>query len=88
MPAGTPNGATLNVPYPGGRLGTWLLYFTCGLKGCSTRWGWKCIFFAGYLRRLVHRRRPVLADAPPASTYIHRWVQQHPAPPQAWGGGA
>ena len=32
MPAGTPNDATLNVPYPGGRLGTGLLYFTCGLK--------------------------------------------------------
>lgn len=35
MPAGTPNDATLNVPYPGERLGTGLLYFTCGLKGCA-----------------------------------------------------
>ena len=30
--AGTPNDATLNVPYRGRGPGTLLLYFTCGLK--------------------------------------------------------
>lgn len=67
MPAGTPNDATLNVPYPGERLGTGLLYFTCGLKGCA----------------LGGAESASSSQGTSTSTYIHRRVQQRPAPPQA-----